>query len=104
MRWTLAPLLFLCLAADKPPTPRRGALILVAQKPAATVMIIDPATKTTLATLPTGTGPHEIADGKTAYVSLLVSGTVAVVDLDTKKIVEEIPAGDGPDGIALAVL
>jgi YVTN family beta-propeller protein len=43
-------------------------------------------------------------DGKTAYVSLMVSGTVAVVDLDTKKILEEIPAGDAPDGIALAVL
>lgn len=54
-----------------PPAAGAGTLI-VLNKAAASASLIDPATGATLATLPTGTGPHEVAvspDGRLAVVT-----------------------------------
>lgn len=106
MRLSLCPLLFLCLAADRP----RGPLVLVAQKAAATVMIIDPATKATLATLPTGTGPHEIAVAPGARRAVVANygdkgapgSTLTVIDLDARKVARTVDLGEHrrPHGLA----
>ena len=62
--------LFLATAPDT--TPPSGELVLVANKRAASVTIVETATGRTLITLPVGEGPHEVAvsrDGRWALVS-----------------------------------
>jgi YVTN family beta-propeller protein len=85
-------------------------LLLVANKQDATVMVIDPASARTLATLPTGQGPHEIAaspDGKTAVIADYGNQgndgkTLTVIDLDARKVARTIDLGDyrRPHGLA----
>jgi YVTN family beta-propeller protein len=96
-----------------------GKRVLVTNANGGKLQIVDAATRTVSATVAFPSDPKSLPegapgvvpigtvitpDGKTAYVSLLVTGKVAVIDLDTAKIVHELPAGEAPDGIALAVL
>jgi YVTN family beta-propeller protein len=86
------------------------ALLLVANKQDATVMLIDTASAKTLATLPTGQGPHEIAtspDGKMAVIADYGNQgnegkTLTVIDLDARKVARTIDLGDyrRPHGLA----
>jgi YVTN family beta-propeller protein len=72
--------------------PAIPATLLVLNKEDATLSFIDPATGSTTATIPTGTGPHEVevsADGRTAVVSNYggqpAGNTLSVIDLATRK-------------------
>jgi YVTN family beta-propeller protein len=86
------------------------SLLLVANKKDATVMLIDVANGKTLATLPTGKGPHEIAtspDGKTAVIADYgeqgADGkTLTVIDLERRKVARTIDLGEfrRPHGLA----
>src|SRR5688572_2888688 len=67
----LAPLLCLSAAASGQVAGLGGTLVVTSKQPS-TATIIDVATGRTLATLPTGQGPHEIviaSDGRTAVVT-----------------------------------
>lgn len=74
-----------------------GTLI-VTNKAPYTATIVDVASGVTLATLPTGAGPHEVVvsgDGKTAVVTDYGTGpqpgsTLTVIDVPTRKIVRTI--------------
>ena len=69
-----------------------SSYLLVLNKGAATAALMDPATGTTLATMPTGDGPHEVAvspDGRTAVVTNYggngaPGSTLTVLDLTTR--------------------
>src|SRR5687767_301850 len=102
----LAMVLFLILG-----TVRADAdTLLVANKKDATVMLIDVGSGKTLATLPTGRGPHEIAaspDGKTAVIADYgdqgaEGKTLTVIDLDGRKVARTIDLGEfrRPHGLA----
>ena len=96
-----------------------GKRVVVTNANGGKLQVVDPSKRTVTATISFPSDPRSLPpgapgvvpigtvitpDGKTAYVSLLVSGTVAVVDLDAGKIVHELLAGEAPDGIALAIL
>lgn len=76
-------------AKGAPPVP---GLLLVLNKGAANASLIDPANGETLATMPTGAGPHEVAlspDGRTAVVTNYgvpgeAGSTLTVLDLPTR--------------------
>jgi YVTN family beta-propeller protein len=84
-RLTLA-LLFAALTA-------RADTLLILNKSDATLMFVDPATLKTIATIPTGEGPHEVAasdDGKVAVVANYGTGpnpgtTLSIVDVPARK-------------------
>jgi DNA-binding beta-propeller fold protein YncE len=85
-----------------------GTLI-VTNKAPATATIIDVATGRTLATLPTGQGPHEVvvtADGRTAivtdYGAQAGGNTLTVIDVPGLEVVRTIDLGQyrRPHGIA----
>ena len=74
--------------------------VLVLNKSANTLLLIDRATGLTAATLPTGDGPHEVAvapDGETAvatnYGGKKPGNTLTVYDLPNKKVVKTIQLG-----------
>lgn len=87
-----------------------GTLV-VTNKTPGTATIIDVGSGTTLATLPTGNGPHEIVltkDGRTAIVSDYGTGpapgsTLTFIDLPTKKVVRTASLGEyrRPHGLVL---
>jgi YVTN family beta-propeller protein len=82
-------------------------ILIVVNKQASTVSIVNVSTGTVAATLPTGANPHETAasrDGKWAVVSdygaQAPGSTLTVVDLTTKKIARTIQLGfTRPHGI-----
>jgi YVTN family beta-propeller protein len=75
-------------------------LLVVVNKPASTVSIVNVATGTVVATLPTGSNPHEAAasaDGRWAVVSdygaRVAGNTLTVVDIATRKVARTIDVG-----------
>jgi len=97
----------------------RADTLLVADKSGFDVLLIDPATNKTVATLPTQHGPHEIAvspDGRTAYVSNFgrwgvgekahnePGNTITVIDVANRKVKATWNLGDNrlPHGMAVS--
>lgn len=88
MRTALPLVLFAVLPLSVPATGQQVERLLVCNKGAASLSIFDPATRTELAVVPTGDGPHEVAvapDGRTAvvtdYGSQTPGTTLTVVDV-----------------------
>jgi DNA-binding beta-propeller fold protein YncE len=83
--------------------------VIVTNKAPATATLVDIASGATLATLPTGNGPHEIVtsrDGRTAVVTDYGTGpapgaTLTVIDVPGLRVVHTIPLGEyrRPHGI-----
>jgi YVTN family beta-propeller protein len=77
------------------------AILIAGNKPNNTVTLVDLASGTTLATLPTGLGPHEAAaskDGKWAVITDYGTGpqpgnSLTLVDLNTKTVAAKIDLG-----------
>jgi YVTN family beta-propeller protein len=87
--------LFCCAAyaAEKP-------LLLVLNKPANKLLIVDPSTRKIIGEVPTGNGPHEVtasADGKLAFVANYGDQTpgdsLSVIDLEAKKELRRVNLG-----------
>jgi len=85
-----------------------GTLVVV-NKAASTASVIDVASGTTLATLPTGNGPHEVAitrDGQTAVVTdygdRAGNNTLTVIDVAGLRVASTVDLGEyrRPHGIA----
>ena len=98
MRCVLACLVLLAAAWAAEPT---GTLIAL-NKAASTATLIDRASGRTVATLPTGQGPHEVAvspDGRTAVVTNYGSRaagrghTLTVLDLAARKVAKTVELG-----------
>lgn len=97
---SILPIL-LALAAALPAEARAQDLLVVANKQAASATILDVASGRTLATLPTGDGPHEVAvsrDGKwavvTNYGAQTPGSSLTLIDLDRRVVVRTIPLGE----------
>ena len=91
--------LALLLAADT--TPPSGELLIVANKQAASASIIEVGTGKTLATLPVGNGPHEVAvsrDGRwavvTNYGAQTPGNSLTLLDLSTLTVARTIDLGE----------
>jgi YVTN family beta-propeller protein len=87
----------------------RGGLLVVLNKRVASASLVDAASGRTVATLPTGNGPHEVAvspDGRTAVVADYgereAGGTLTVLDLAAREVARTIALGEyrRPHGIA----
>ncbi|GLC23801.1 YncE family protein [Roseisolibacter agri] len=85
-----------------------GTLVVTNKRPS-TLTILDVASGRTLATLPTGTGPHEVAlsrDGRTAVVTDYggrpAGTTLTVIDVPAARVARTIPLGEyrAPHGLA----
>jgi YVTN family beta-propeller protein len=111
VRASFAPILFAMVqcAAAQAQTPSPALLVL--NKEDATLSIIDPGTLKTVAQVPTGEGPHEIAvsdDGKFAFVAnyggRTPGNTLSVIDLLAQKELRRVDLGElhRPHGIAFA--
>lgn len=103
--------LFVCatLAVAQEPTPSPALLVL--DKEDNMLSIIDPATLKTVARVPTGEAPHEIAasdDGKLAFVAnyggRTAGNTISVIDLVAQKELRRVDLGAlrRPHGITFA--
>jgi YVTN family beta-propeller protein len=88
-----------------------AATLLVLNKDDSTLSLHDPVTGASLATIPTGTGPHEVevtADGRMAVVSNYGAGSpgtsLSVVDLGARKEARRVEVGQvsRPHGLASA--
>ncbi len=89
--------------------PGLSGTIIVTNKGPATATLVDAASGTVLATLPTGNGPHEIVvsrDGRTAVVTDYGTGpapgsTLTVIDVPGLRVARTIPLGEyrRPHGI-----
>lgn len=103
---------FLALAgplASLPPAAAPSDVLVVVNKDASTVSVISIESGTALATLPTGTGPHEAAasgDGRwavvTNYGAQQPGSSLTVVDLTSLRVARTIDLGEyrRPHGIA----
>jgi YVTN family beta-propeller protein len=89
--------------------PAGAATLLVLNKDDSTLSFIDPATGNSIATIPTGAGPHEVevtADGRTAvvgnYGSQSAGNTLSVIDVGTRRERVRVDLGDlrRPHGLA----
>lgn len=94
-------ILALLQAAPQSPAVPDGATLVVTNKQEASASIIDVASGMTLATLPTGDGPHETAispDGRWAVVADYGAGTpgstLTVLDLSTHTVANTISLGE----------
>lgn len=93
----LAVLIFMTV----PATAAAQGILVAGNKPANTVTLVDIASGTTLATLPTGLGPHEAAasrDGRWAVVTDYGTGpapgsTLTLVDLSARTVAAKINLG-----------
>lgn len=104
-----APALFLLLGTAAAQQSQRGALI-VLNKSEATASIIDAGGGRTLATVPTGPFPHEVAvspDGRLAVVAnygnaTVPGSTLSVLDLEAARVTRTVDLGTyrRPHGIA----
>jgi YVTN family beta-propeller protein len=84
-------------------------ILIAGNKPANTATLVDLATSKTLATLPTGFGPHEAAasrNGKWAVITDYGGGgapgrTLTLIDLATRRVARTIDLGDyrAPHGV-----
>jgi DNA-binding beta-propeller fold protein YncE len=82
--------------------PAAAPVLLVASKAEANVTFFDVATKEALATLPTGTGPHEIAvspDGRLAVIAdygdqAVKGSTLTVIDVPARRVVRTVDLGE----------
>lgn len=100
---TAAAALAACATAPaaQAPSPGRPALLVVANKQEATASIIDVASGRTVATVPTGTGPHEAAvshDGRWAVVTDYGAqsppgSSLTVIDLDALAVARKVDLG-----------
>jgi len=111
---TLASFLFGFILAGNPAAARAqtpSPALLVLDKEDATLSIIDPGTLKTVAQIPTGEGPHEIAvsdDGKMAFVAnyggRTPGNTISVMDLAAQKELRRVDLGAlrRPHGIVFA--
>lgn len=102
----------LLLTAERPAAAQTGApvgTLVVVNKGASSVSIVDVGTATELAVLPTGTGPHEVAlssDGRTAvitdYGTSQPGSSLTVVDVAELAVLRTIDLGahERPHGIA----
>lgn len=98
-------ILLLLAALSAPPT---DPLLLIVNKPASTVSILNLTTGSLIATLPTGHGPHEATashDGRwgvvTDYGSQIPGNTLTVVDLASRKVARTIELGfPRPHGVS----
>lgn len=82
------------------PAPAPGAVLVVLEKDSAAARLLDPATGATLARLPTGPFPHEVAvspDGATAvvadYGAQTPGHTLTVLDLSARRVARTIDLG-----------
>jgi DNA-binding beta-propeller fold protein YncE len=89
-----------------PPLPKPA--LLVVNKSAATLAIVDPASGQVVATVPTGDGPHEVvANGTLAFVGNYGAATpgnsLSIIDLASLKEVKRVDLGPmhRPHGLAL---
>ena len=80
---------------------QRGDLLVVANKQAATATLLHVASGRTVATLPTGVGPHEVAvsgDGRwavvTDYGAQTPGSSLTLIDLDRRAVTRTIPLGE----------
>lgn len=67
------------------------------------LQVVDPRVREVVATLPTGSGHHEIAfteDGRRLFVTNPGDGTVSVVDVADPKVVKTLRAGTRPADVA----
>lgn len=110
----LAAALGVCLTVAASPAfaqvPSLTGTVVVTNKAPATATIIDVASGATLATLPTGHGPHEIVltrDGRTAVVSDYGTGprpghSLTVIDVPGRRVARTIDLGEyrRPHGLA----
>ena len=94
-----------CVGQTKTPRPA----LVVLNKDASELAIVDPGTLKVVAKVPTGPIPHEVAvseDGKIAVVTNYgpdqVGTTLSVIDLDAQKEIHRVELGqvNGPHGIA----
>jgi hypothetical protein len=94
--------------ARSAPAPRAGDVLVVLEKEAARARLVDPGSGATLATLPTGPFPHEVAvspDGRTAvvadYGAQEAGRTLTVLDLAARRVARTIDLGEyrRPHGI-----
>ncbi len=95
-----------CLAV---PTVLSGQQLLVVNKSGSTLSVIDPESRETLATIPTGFAPHEVAvsaDGSLAFVSDYGTGprpgnSVTIIDVERRAAVGTVDLGEHtrPHGI-----
>lgn len=96
IHWLLA--LLFCVAA-------RADVLVVASSGASHVTLIDPASRTKLAEVPVGTGPHEVIasrDGKFAWVADSGATSVTLVDLKKRRAVKTFELKDcRPHDLAL---
>lgn len=89
---------------NRPDVLARAGLLVVANQQGATATVLDAATLRTVATLPVGVGPHEVAtspDGRWAVVTnygnqTVVGNTLSVIDLaaETPAVVRTIDLGE----------
>lgn len=109
MRTLLLSSLVLAMPVHAQQAPE-GALLLVANKQAASLSVIDVASGALLATVPTGMGPHEVAvtsDGRWAvvcnYGAQAPGNSLTVVDLRTRTVARTIDLGEyrRPHGIVV---
>jgi YVTN family beta-propeller protein len=96
----------------RPEVAPRAGLLVVANQEGASATVLDAATMKTIATLPVGVGPHEVAispDGRWAVVTnygnqTVVGQTLSVIDLaaETPAVVRTIDLGEyhRPHGVA----
>ncbi len=98
-----------CLAI---PISISGQQLLVVNKSGSSLSVIDPASRETLATIPTGFAPHEVAvsaDGSLAFVTDYGTAarpgtTVTIVDVERRTAVGTVDLGEHtrPHGVATA--
>ena len=112
--FALASLIVVALGATAPraaaQVPGRTGTLIITNKAPATATLVDVATGATLATLPTGNGPHEVVasrDGRTAVVTDYGTGpapgsTLTVIDVAGLRVARTISLGEyrRPHGIA----
>jgi DNA-binding beta-propeller fold protein YncE len=89
--------------------PGLSGTVIVTNKTPATATIVDVASGATLATLPTGNGPHEIVisrDGRTAVVTDYGTGpqpgsSLTIIDVRALRVIRQLPLGEyrRPHGI-----
>ncbi|MFY9802535.1 MAG: YncE family protein [Candidatus Acidiferrales bacterium] len=103
--------LFVAITAAQTQTPTPSPALLVLNKAANSLAIVDPATKQVVARIGTGEGPHEVAasdDGKLAFVTNYGAKTpghsLSVIDLLAQKEIHRVDLGPlgRPHGVLFA--